>query len=138
MTTVVADPKPKLIKAVKFALSAEIKTAFVSISRFLPADLVITKLRATLPDVRLKAYRDVFTSLEDWLTHRRQVIKGMDALIVAIGTQRNASNGVVREVQLARKCNKPIFLFNIQTGLFEPFTGYRLTAFFPPAEGEAK
>src|SRR5262249_30031481 len=93
--------KPRLRKAVKSTLPAEIKTAFVCIPRFMPADLVMTKLREVCSGVELKAYADIFTSMKDWLKRRRQVIEQHDALIVALGPKRNAPGGVVREIQHA-------------------------------------
>lgn len=125
---------PTLRKAVKIQLPPEIKRAFVSIPRFLDLDRVMNQLRASCPAVEFKAYTDLFTSMDDWIKRRKLVIKTFDALIVAIGSKRNVSHGVVREIDLARHAKKPIFLFNTSTGSIEPFTRYLLSATFPPAE----
>jgi hypothetical protein len=125
---------PILRKAVKIQLPPEIKRAFVSIPRFLDHDRVMTQLRASCPAVEFKAYTELFTSMDDWIKRRKLVIKTFDALIVAIGSKRNVSHGVVRELDLARHSKRPIFLFNTSTGSIEPFTWYVLSATFPPAE----
>jgi hypothetical protein len=113
------------------------KTGYLSISSHLSEDLkkeILERVRLLFPNLRIGSFQTEFEDTPDWKDHLKSFISDIDVLVIAYGPTRLIGGGVNREMALARRLNKLIVTFSIESGLPTLYFGYDVIE----EEGKAK